>query len=365
VGTDYTSIFLEVHMNAVGIDVSKGKSTVAIMRPFGEVIKVPFDVAHTDEDLGKLCALILSLDGETRVVMEYTGKYYEPVAFALHEAGIFVSVIHAKLIHNYGNDSIRRVKTDRKDSLKIAAYCLDKWLKLACYVPETDTRRTLKIYNRQYNQYNKLKVMLKNNLISLLDQTFPGVNELFTSPPRREDGHEKWVDFVSKFWHCDCISLLSLQEFKKRYATWCKKLGYRYSDAKAKNIYTASTKHFPTLPMNDATKFLIMCAIEQLDTLMETIAKLKHEMNSLASTLPEHAVVMSMHCVGETLGPQLIAEIGDIFRFRGRTSLACFAGIESPPHQSGKYEAQSQTRLTITPQNTVSSYCLYFAEPKH
>ena len=25
-------------MNAVGIDVSKGKSTVAIMRPFGEVV---------------------------------------------------------------------------------------------------------------------------------------------------------------------------------------------------------------------------------------------------------------------------------------------------------------------------------------
>ena len=35
-------------MNAVGIDVSKGKSTVAIMRPFGEVIAEPFEVSHTD-----------------------------------------------------------------------------------------------------------------------------------------------------------------------------------------------------------------------------------------------------------------------------------------------------------------------------
>ena len=38
-------------MNAVGIDVSKGKSTVAVLRPFGEVVASPFDVIHNDNDL--------------------------------------------------------------------------------------------------------------------------------------------------------------------------------------------------------------------------------------------------------------------------------------------------------------------------
>lgn len=38
-------------MNAVGIDVSKGKSTVAVLRPFGEVAVSPFDVIHNDSDL--------------------------------------------------------------------------------------------------------------------------------------------------------------------------------------------------------------------------------------------------------------------------------------------------------------------------
>ena len=33
-------------MNAVGIDVSKGKSTVAALRPYGEVVASPFDLAH-------------------------------------------------------------------------------------------------------------------------------------------------------------------------------------------------------------------------------------------------------------------------------------------------------------------------------
>ena len=60
-------------MNAVGIDVSKGKSTVAVIQPFGVVLAEPFDVFHTDSDLKKLSDFIKSLSGETKVVMEYTG----------------------------------------------------------------------------------------------------------------------------------------------------------------------------------------------------------------------------------------------------------------------------------------------------
>jgi hypothetical protein len=57
----------------------------------------------------------------------------------------------------------------------------------------------LKAFSRQYNKYNKVKTMLANNLISLLNQTFPGLKELFTSPARERDGHEKWLDFAAGF----------------------------------------------------------------------------------------------------------------------------------------------------------------------
>jgi transposase len=189
-------------MNAVGIDVSKGKSMVAAMRPCGEVVVKPFEVRHTASDLRKLADYLKSLVGETRVIMEYTGRYYQPIARYLHEAGIFVSAVHAKLIHDYGNNSIRKVKTDRADAVKIANCGLTNWVSLKQYAPEDDTRLLLKTCNRQYNLYMKMKVALKNNLIALLDQTFPGANTLFSSPVR-PDGHEKWVDFAAKFWLCD------------------------------------------------------------------------------------------------------------------------------------------------------------------
>lgn len=329
-------------MNAVGIDVSKGKSMIAVMRPFGEIVASPFEVNHTANDLEKLAKYLKSLDGETRIIMEYTGKYFQPIAHYLHKAGFFVSVVNAILVHEYGQNTLRKAKTDKKDAIKLANYAIDRWLYLVEYVPEEDARQMLKNYNRQYNQYLKLKVMMKNNLISLLDQTFPGVNTLFTSPPRKEDGHEKWIDFSAKFWHCECVCGLSQNAFKERCSKWCLKMGYDYNGSKADDIYAYSCAHVNTLPKNDFTKQLVIQAIIQLNTIAETLATLKREMLYLSALLPEYSIVMAMYGVGESLGPQLMAEIGDVRRFHSKHALVAFAGIDAPPYQSGTYVAQSR-----------------------
>ena len=83
-------------MNSVGIDISKGRSTIAVMRPFGEVAISPFEVRHTDSELSELARRLKSLNGETRVVMEATGNYHAPVAKQLHDAGLYVSVVNAE-----------------------------------------------------------------------------------------------------------------------------------------------------------------------------------------------------------------------------------------------------------------------------
>lgn len=122
-------------MNAVGIDVSKGKSMVSVLRSFGEVVATPFEVRHTASELKKLADFLKSLDGETRIIMEHTGRYYEPVARLLHDSGLFVSVVNPKLIKDYGNNSLRKVKTDKADSRKIARYGLDNWVELRQHTP--------------------------------------------------------------------------------------------------------------------------------------------------------------------------------------------------------------------------------------
>ena len=184
--------------------------------------------------------------------------------------------------------------------------------------------------------------MLKNNLISLLDTTFPDANRLFTSPPRA-DGSEKWVDFVAAFWHCECVCGRSEKAFTTQYQKWCRKHGYNFSEDKALDIYASACRHFGVIPKTDTAKLLVEQAISQLQTTSSALAALKQEMQSLAASLPEYPVVMGMFGVGPTLGPQLLAEIGDVRRFHSKKALVAFAGIDAPPYQSGQIDVRSRS----------------------
>jgi hypothetical protein len=245
--------------------------------------------------------------------------------------------------YNAKSLSVRKAKTDKKDSLKLASFALDHWLELPLFSAQSHTRSLLKSFNRQYNQYIKIKVMLKNNLISLLDQTFPAVNSLFCTPAKKTDGHEKWIDFVLKYPHCECISKKTFQAFSKSYLTWCHKFGYHFSDTKAKEIYEFACNCSPSLPLSESSTLLITSAISQLNSVSETLASLAMEMNNLAKSLPEYDVVMSMFGVGAVLGCQLMAEIGDVSRFHNKKALVGFAGIDAPPYQSGTFNPKSRS----------------------
>ena len=159
-------------MNAVGIDVSKGKSMVAALRPMGEVALLPREFLHTEVGLEQMAYAITTLGEDTRVIIT-RDLVHEPVAAALHKYGIYVCVLNPLYIKQSGGGSIRKVKTDKADAMKIAKYGLDNWVDLREYTPMDTVRQQLKLCSRQYNLYMKTVVSLQNNLISLTDKTFP------------------------------------------------------------------------------------------------------------------------------------------------------------------------------------------------
>ncbi len=320
-------------ITAVGIDVSKGKSVVAARRPGGEVILPPTQVNHTAEELAHLVDRLRKIGGDIRIVMEHTGMYWRPIAHALKEAGFFVSVVNAILIHNFSNNSLRKVKTDKADALKIANYCLAFWTELRNFSDEDETRQMLKMQCRLYERTQKTSVELRNGLISLLDQTFPGINKVLPSPYCSKRGHYKWVDFVKTFWHKDCVKKHSLNAFSNSYQRWCKKEGYRFREAEAEKIYNAAQNAVATFPANESTELLIVQAVDCLNAVYESKAVLRAEMRRLASLLPEYEVVMTMQGAGDITGPKLMAEIGDVRRFTSKRALVAFAGVDAPPFQ--------------------------------
>ena len=327
-------------MNAVGIDVSKRKSTVTILRPGDEVVLDPVDIPHTQSSLEDLIALVRGLDGDTKVCMECTGHYYEPMASSLSDAGIFVSAVNPLLISMFGDESLHTVKTDKADSKKIARFALARWSKLPQYGIMDETRNQLKIMNRQFGFYTDRKTAMKNNLIALLDQTYPGANSFFDSHAR-DDGHQKWVDFVYTYWHVDRVRSMTLNDFTKDYQKWCKRAGYNFSPTKAEEVYEASADLIAVFPKDDTTKLLIRQAVNALITVSVAVETLRTKMNETAATLPEYPVVMGMRGVGSSLGPQLIAEIGDVTRFEKRGSLIAYAGVDPGKNDSGDHNQKS------------------------
>ena len=329
-------------MISVGIDISKDKSFVCIMKPFGEVICKPFECNHTESDLYSLSEKILSFDEEVRVVMEATGIYHYPVLMYLKSRGIFVSVQNPLVIKKYSNTYLRKGKTDKKDAAKLANYGIEKWIYLVDYEPFEETYDELRYLSRQYIYYQNLRVTAKINLSNILERTMPRIKSLLRSNSSnfRKD---KLTAFAMKYWHYDNITSKSEKQFVDNYNKWVKKEGFRQSAAKAKEIYGVAQDSIPTLSSKrESTKMLVQNACRTLLEIDKVISNILSQMQAIAKDLKEYDVVRIMPGVGDVLAVRIIAEIGDVRKFKSAKSLTAYAGLDAPPFQSGGFESQNR-----------------------
>ena len=324
-------------MLSVGIDVSKEKSTVCAMRPFGEIVVMPFEINHTDSALSELMRMIKRLDTDSKVVMEATGIYHLPVASFLRENGLFVSVINPYEMKLYRAQDLRKVKTDKRDSMTIANYGIDKWFDLREFTPQEDVYAELRLLGRQYRFFMESRIDHLLNLTHLLDYTMPGVKACFGGWSE-SSGKDKLCDFVEEYWHYDNITRRSEKKFVEHYQKWTKKKGYQFSETKALQIYSLAKDGIPTISSNaPSTKMLLLEATRALREVNSALFAILTRMKELAKTLPEYPVVRAMGGVGDVLAVKLIAEIGDVRKFKSGKALIAYAGIDPPPYESGKF----------------------------
>lgn len=331
-------------MISVGIDVAKGKSTVCILKPYGEIVSKPFDIVHNEKDLSELASMLVRFDEEVKVVMEATGIYHLPVLTYLQEKGLFVTVINPYLMKVYSGD-LRKAKTDKIDSRIIANYGIDHWFTMTEFQASEDIYGELKLLGQQYRHYMKLHINSLHELTHLLDYTMPGIKGMFASwnEGNRKD---KLSDFVESFWHYDKITCLDEMEFINQYINWAKEKKYHQSQTKAKAIYKLAHESIPTLSSETpSVKMLVTEAVRVLKEVDATLGTILSRMQELAKGLPEYAVVRGMGGVGEVLAPKLIAEVGDVRRFHSGKALIAFAGIDTPPYESGQF-AGSNRKIT-------------------
>ena len=323
----------------VGIDVSKGKSTVAILSIAGEVIEEPFEIKHDKYGMIKLEEKLKDISKEDlKIVMEQTGTYHLPVLGYLLDKGYFVDAENALKIKKYLDRELRKAKTDKKDSLKLAEYCCDNWYKLNKVRENDEAYDNLRFLSRQYINNINVQVKQKNNFSNLCDLLFPGYYQMLD-----ENNFILGLEIFKKYYHPEIVTNKKQSQFVDEIDKLAKKLGHKGAGITLANkIYLlAQTTIFPR-PNNEFAQLSAISCADALILTIKTTTTIITEMDKLARELPEYDVISEIPGCGKKLTSRVIAEIGDVRRFKNAGSIIAYAGLDAPPYQSGQFEATNR-----------------------
>ena len=328
-------------MIAVGIDVSKSKSTVAILDSYGTVLATPFNMAHTQPEMTALASRLKAFNEPVTILLEYTGHYHYPVLKKLQEEGFPVCVVNPYQMKKYGDVELHKAKTDKKDALRIATFALEKSYRLVPYSFMEQKYEDLKFLSRQYQQRISFVTKLKVQLINLLDQTMPGITKSLELKSRKPEKCALLL-FIKRFKSFDEIQRIGKTRFLSAYTTLMKKTPDRYAPKKGLAIYELARESITTRGEDPYIWAAQDQCVDLLSTAQNAADEIITQMQNIAETIPEYKVLRAMNGVGDRLGPVILAEIGDIRRFHSAKALNSFAGNDAPPYQSGQFESRNR-----------------------
>lgn len=323
----------------VGIDVSKGKSTVAILSIEGEVIEEPFEINHDINGLNLLEEKLKDISKEDlKIVMEETGTYHLPVLGYLLDKGYFVVAENALKIKKYLDRGLRKAKTDKKDSYKLAEYTCDNWYKLNKVRENDETYDNLRFLSRQYINNISVQVKQKNNFSNLCDLLFPGYYQMLD-----ENNFILGLEIFKKYYHPEIVTNKKQSQFIDEIDKLAKELGRKGAGITLANkIYLLAQKTISPRPNNEFAQLSAISCADALILTIKTTTTIITEMDKLARELPEYDVISEMPGCGKKLTSRVIAEIGDVRRFKNAGSIIAYAGLDALPYQSGQFEATNR-----------------------
>ena len=323
----------------VGIDVSKGKSTVAILSIAREVIEEPFEIKHDKYGMIKLEEKLKDISKEDlKIVMEQTGTYHLPVLGYLLDKGYFVDAENALKIKKYLDRELRKAKTDKKDSLKLAEYCCDNWYKLNKVRENDEAYDNLRFLSRQYINNINVQVKQKNNFSNLCDLLFPVYYQMLD-----ENNFILGLEIFKKYYHPEIVTNKKQSQFVDEIDKLAKELGHKGAGITLANkIYLLAQKTISPRPNNEFAQLSAISCADALILTIKTTTTIITEMDKLARELPEYDVISEIPGCGKKLTSRIIAEIGDVRRFKNAGSIIAYAGLDAPPYQSGQFEATNR-----------------------
>ena len=267
---------------------------------------------------------------EVLVAMESTGCYNINLFCFLSSKGISCYIVNPLLISNYAKLSLRKTKTDKKDSLTIARFLLEhkSSLRKTHISPDIQDIRDL---SRERESLTDLISNMKNDIKRLLQITFPELqtvsNKIYT---------ETMLNFLKRFPSAQKIRDADPQDIEKA-LKYKKRVEYLAQDIiKAANVSIASESSAKEIILSEKVSTVLY-----LQEKMQKITDLLIE-SCKAMRIDDLNVITSIGGVSDITGSTFLAELGDIRNFSSSKHVIAFAGLDPAVYQSGQYKGKGK-----------------------
>ncbi len=318
----------------VGIDVSKDSFSATGLDSKGNVcfsLCAPMDRNGFSELMKAITSNCKDLCNVI-AAMESTGCYHINLFSYLSSKDINTAIINPLLISNFAKLSLRKAKTDRKDSLTIARFILAHKDSIEQFSISQDTKDFRDIA-RERESISHLIASTKNEIKRILQTTFPELESLcnvFTTT---------MLLFLKEFPSARFIKATDA----KVIAEALERCGKGRSVSIGADDIIRAAKN--SIASNSLAKELILPQkISTLLHLMEQLDKLTDILTNLCESIAieEMEIITSIDGIGNVTGAAFLAEIGDINNFSSHKSLIAYAGLDPTVFQSGKFQGTSK-----------------------
>ena len=313
--------------NVLAVDVAKGKSMISLISSCGEVLIEPYEVNHSIIDFSNLLNRInkLKLDNIS-VIMESTGIYHRPIERFFLENNFKVFVINALYSKMYKRN-LRKTKTDKLDCISLSELFFTTDFRE--YIKPDDIYLNMNALSRQYHALDELCVNLKNRYKNLVYLCFPEYELIFKN---KTFYSELALSFIEKYPHADIISNTRIDALQNFF----KKNGFRHWKKKPMIIKEYAINSYPSVSKDDEITSSLSQLARLINTYQNEIETIKYKIIFLGKKTKYFESINSIFGIGEFTTSLIIAELGDINRFKNIKELTAYCGLDPSIKQSGK-----------------------------
>lgn len=318
----------------VGVDIAKMDHVACAVDETGEELTRPMPFKNTEAGFEKLVSWLEGVAedaGDAFVGMEATGHYWMACFAYLTARGYRACVVNpmqVKAMREF--KGLPRVKSDPIDSRLIA-----ETLRLGDYHETrlaTDDVQALKSLTRYHQALKQELATVKTQAICVMDAYFPEYAGLF-----------------SDMFGAASLTVLAkcptpAEVGRSHASTLAKALSEasrgRIGAEKAAELKAAAKSSVGIRLGEDAASFQIKAMTSQVEFLNKTIGKVEAQVKALLARV--EPLIVSIPGVSVTTGAQIVAEIGDVHRFKNAAAIVKYAGLNPGVNQSGKFEAKGE-----------------------